>query len=364
LLAERPLEDLGQAIVTAVKQTFALSAVALLASIGDRLEVVAAEGTALSDSELTGLKSGTSEPVRLSTGAPNEKAHILALSTSGRPVGLLVMRGLLGDRELREMLPTLANHLALAVERAQLHERALRTEVLEEVDRLRGALVGGVSHDLRTPLSTIKIAATTLSDPAHDLSEEDARELYELIDVQADRLTRVVTSLLDMTRLEAGVLKLDRSACSVLDLVGEAVAALRPALSGMEVRLEIPPDLPEVDVDHMLIGQVLTNLLENAHRHAPPGTVITVRGSNHGSELVALTVSDRGPGVRPSERQSVFESFVKFDTGGRAGLGLALAKTFVEAHGGRIWVEDTPGGGASFVFTVSAANATAAHALP
>ncbi len=355
LLGEKPLEALGNSIVEGIQQTFGVSDMALLMSVDDRLEVVASAGSSMDSEELAGLRAPSRVPVPLSTGVPEDSAHTLALYTSGRPVGLLVMRGRVSDPTLRELLPTLANHLALALERAQLHEKARHAEILEEIDRLRRALVSAVSHDLRTPLATIKVASSTLLDSPGALSDTDTKELYDLIDLQADRLDRLVASLLDMTRLEAGVLELNRAPHFVLDLVGDALSGLGPSLHGPHVEIDLPPELPPVEVDHLLVEQVLANLLDNADRHAPPGTTITVSARVLDPSTVSVIVTDSGPGVPASERDSVFESFVRFDTGGRAGLGLALAKTFVEAHGGRIWVEDATLGGASFVFTVPTA---------
>lgn len=355
LLGEKPLEALGNAIVNEIQQTLGVSDIALLMSVDNRLEVVASVGDSIGREELENLKAASRVPVSLSTGMSKDAVHTLALYTAGSPVGLLVMRGMVEDPAQRELLPILANHLALALERAQLHERARHAEILEEVDRLRGALVGAVSHDLRTPLATIKVASSTLLDAQGNLSDTDTKELYDLIDVQADRLDRLVANLLDMTRLEAGVLSLERAAYSVLDLIGDSLAALNPSLDGRRVEIDVPSDLPQVDVDHLLVEQVLANLLENADRHAPPGTAITISSKAFEAAHVAISVTDEGTGVPSSERQSVFESFVHFDTGGRAGLGLALAKTFVEAHDGRIWVEEAPRGGARFVFTVPTA---------
>jgi two-component system sensor histidine kinase KdpD len=354
LLPERPLDELGQLIVQAVKDIFALNGVTLLVSGGEHLEVLASTETPIAAEEIANIHPGAQAPVRLSTGAPNETVHTLALAASGRPIGLLVMTGMLADSPLRDLLPTVANNLALALERAQLSERARRAEILEEVDRLRRALVGAVSHDLRTPLATIKVASTTLLDRSDRLSDDDSNELYGLIDLQADRLTRLVLSLLDMTRLEAGTLQVGKDQWSVLDLVGEAVATTRPLLGDRQVDIELPEDLPDVQVDHLLIGQVLARLLENADRHGPPGTTIKIGAEAAGQGVVSLSVTDRGTGLPPGERESVFDSFVRFDTGGRAGLGLTLCKAFVEAHGGRIWAEQAPGGGARFVFTLPA----------
>jgi two-component system sensor histidine kinase KdpD len=291
-------------------------------------------------------------PVALSTTTSSEVVQTLALAASGRPVGLLVLSGVPTERALRELLPILANHLALAVERAQLRDQAARAEVLEEIDRLRRALVGAVSHDLRTPLATIKVASSALVDSSATLSDADTKELYGLIDLQTDRLARLVNNLLDMTRIQAGVLEVRRHPESLLDLVTETLVEIRPALGNREIVVEVPDDLPAVDVDGILFGQVLGNLLENAHRHAPAGSAVEIAGRRDPFGGVIVSVSDHGPGVPIGQREAVFETFVRFDTGGRSGLGLALAKAFVEAHGDRIWVDDVPGGGAQFNFAL------------
>jgi two-component system sensor histidine kinase KdpD len=265
---------------------------------------------------------------------------------------LLALAGAPARPETREILPALANQLALALERAQLHERVRRAELLKEADRLRHALVGAVSHDLCTPLATIKVASSTLVNPTAVLSNADVAELHDLIDSQTDRLTRIVNSVLDMTRVQAGVLEPKYQAVSIVDFLNDSISTVLPSLEGRLVELRVSPWLPSVNVDQQLIEQVLSNLLENADRHGPPGTVVTVEANLHHGDSVAVSVTDCGTGVKPTERQTIFDTFVRFDTGGRAGLGLAIAKAFVEAHGGRIWVEEAPGRGARFVFTL------------
>jgi two-component system, OmpR family, sensor histidine kinase KdpD len=250
------------------------------------------------------------------------------------------------------LLLTFANHIALTVERAQLREQALRTELLDEIDRLQKTLMGAVSHDLRTPLATIKISATTLSNPEADLGTDERRELLGLIEDQVDRLNRLVTNLLDMSRVQSGALELRRAPVAVVDLVTEAARGLGLADPG---RLVVDlADLPLVDVDHLLVGQVLTNLLENASRYAPDHTPITVSGRTRDDGHVEVTVSDRGPGVRPDERAAVFQMFTGRSAGG-SGVGLWIAKAFIEAHGEEIWVEDADGHGARFCFTLPVA---------
>jgi two-component system sensor histidine kinase KdpD len=352
LLGDKSVPELAQAIVDAVRQALDLTGAVLLVSVDDRLEVVATSGQGITEAALGRLRPEAGLPVPLRTEHSGLGIQTLALAASGRPVGLLVLAGVPSAPATNELMPTLANHLALALERSQLHERVRQAELLEEVDRLRHALVGAVSHDLRTPLSTIKVASSTLLDPEAVLSVEDTGELHALIDMQADRLTNLVTSLLDMTRIQAGVLEPRRQACSMLDLAAAAITSMSTLLQDRAVDVEVPPLLPLVDVDHLLVEQVISNLIDNADRHSPPGSSIRIGAEVQHGDRVAVSVTDSGPGIPPAERQAVFDSFVRFDDGGRAGLGLAIAKAFVEAHGERIWVEQAPGGGARFVFSL------------
>jgi two-component system sensor histidine kinase KdpD len=357
LVEDRSVGEMLKTIVGTVRTVFAVPGVALLVPEAGRLAIAASAGEALSADELHQLDPRSGVPVSMGTALGNHDAmQTVALTAAGRPVGILAMRGMPASEADRSLLRTFANHAALALERAQLREQAMRSELLEEVDRLRHALVGAVSHDLRTPLATMKVASSTLLHPASPLSDAAIQELNGLIDVETDRLTRLVTSLLDMTRIDAGVLELRRSPTSVGALVEESVAALRSTLGDRQVRVTAPRDLPDADVDPLMIGQVLANLLDNANRHAPPDSVITVCGKIC-HERIAVSVADAGPGVPAGEREAVFDRYVRFDTGGRAGLGLTIAKTFVEAHGEHIWVEDVPSGGARFVFTLPVAAA-------
>ena len=194
----------------------------------------------------------------------------VALVATGQAIGLLAVRGSGGPKAEQELLRAFANHLALALERARLREEAVRARLLEEIDTLRRALVGAVSHDLRTPLATIKLSASALVDSGASLSPEDIKELAELVDAQADRLDRLVSNLLDMTRIQSGALELRRQPAALGDLVDEALLVLGRSGRSAEVDLVVPDDLPLVDVDHVLVRQVLANLLDNALRHSPP----------------------------------------------------------------------------------------------
>ncbi len=352
LVQERSVDDLLITIVRAVQNVFGFEGVSLFVLDDQSLKMAASVGESLTADELVRLHPhpGLSESISTALGSTGD-LRTVALSSLGRPTGLLVLKGQPISDADRTVLITFANDAALAMERAHLREQALRTQFLEEVDRLRDALMGAVSHDLRTPLATIKVASSTLVNRAKLLSAKDSQELHELIEIEADRLTRLVTNLLDMTRIEAGVLKISRTSTTVQDLIDEALSAMGSSFKSRRVKVCIDDPLSDVSIDRLLMVQVLVNLLDNALRHSPREGVITIRGEMR-DDRVVVSVADEGAGVPLEDRDTIFNRFVKFDTGGRAGLGLTIAKTFVEAHHEEIWYEDSPGGGAQFAFSM------------
>jgi two-component system sensor histidine kinase KdpD len=273
---------------------------------------------------------------------------------AGRPVGLLALHGEPSGGE--GLLRAFANHLALALLRSQLQEQAVRAGLLEEVDRLRRGLVGAVSHDLRTPLATIKVAASALLDADAPVSNEDERELLGLIDGQVDRLDHLVANLLDMTRIQAGSLELRRAPVAIGELLEEARSRLGRSADLERVVACIPDDLPEVDVDRVLIAEALANLLDNAVRYSPADRPVTVAADSRRPGKVLVSVSDRGPGLSPADDLvGVLESIGRREAGGAGGLGLAIVQAFVEVHGERVWVEPVPGGGTRVVLSLPVA---------
>ncbi len=354
LVGDQPVTELLNIVVGAVATAFAADGVTLLIMEDGRLVEAASAGEALDVDELRRLDPQSGQPVGIGVGAASsDQIRTIALSTAGRSVGMLAVRGLPPNAAERDALAAFANDAALAIERAQLRDQARRTALLEEVDRLRRGLIGAISHDLQTPLATIKVASSAFLDGAGVLSLEDARELHFLINVETDRLSRLVSNLLDMTRIEAGVLTAHQALTEVATVVDGALGALGPVLLDHRVEVQLDADLPKVDVDDVLMGQVLINLLDNALRHSPVDSVIVV-GARREDGRVVVTVSDQGPGIALPERERVFDRFTQFDTGGRAGLGLTIAKTFVEAHGQRLWYEEAPGGGACFALSMAA----------
>jgi two-component system sensor histidine kinase KdpD len=359
LVRDSSMPDLLVTIVTTVCQAFDLDGAALLLPVEERLELVASSGVPLSEVEVRHLSADYSAdyavPVSLESGTVQRGAvQAIALVASGQAIGLLALRGLRGASRDRDLVRLFANHLALALERAQLREQAVRAQLLEEVDRLRRSLVGAVSHDLRTPLATIKVSTSTLLDKEAPVSATEVTDLLRLIDTQADRLNRMVSNVLDMTRIQSGALELRRRPAAVEDLVNEAFSVLGSLAELSRVKWEAPDNLPLVEVDHVLICQVLANLIDNATRYAPGDTQVTVSAQCQQDGTVEVTVADRGPGVAADERATIFQMFNRREAGGRGGLGLAIAQAFVEAHGQRIWVDEGDEPGARFVFTLPA----------
>jgi two-component system, OmpR family, sensor histidine kinase KdpD len=352
LMGDKPATELLQLIVATIHQAFRPRWAAALVPGDEGLTVAATAGEALSAEELASLSPTPGRPESLRSVDTGEVAIRIALTARDRPVGLVALAGAPLDSHDWELLRTYANQAALALERSQLREQAMRTELLEEVDRLRDSLMGAVSHDLRTPLASVKTAVTTLRRPDGDLSAADRSELLELIETQSDTLDRLVANLLDMTRIQSGALELHREISTVAEVVAGALRTSAVPSSGVEVTLAT--DLPPVDVDQVLTERVLANLLENAVRHSPEDRAVEVLATASGG-TVELAVVDHGPGVPVAERERVFQMFNRVSGGGRAGLGLAIAKAFVEAHGQTIRVEESPGGGARFVFTMPAA---------
>lgn len=259
------------------------------------------------------------------------------------------------DREARDLLEAFVCQGALALERANLAGRARASELQAREEAMRSALLSAVSHDLRTPLAAITGAATTLRDDAAAVPAEEQRGLVAAICDEAERMERLITNLLDMTRLESGGLRVKREWVPLEEMVGSALARLEPRLQGRPLKVSLPEGLPLLSADPLLIEQVLVNLLENAAKYSRGGSPIEVRARAAGEDVV-VEVADRGPGVPEASRERVFEKFYRgahVGVGG-IGLGLPICKGAVEAHGGTISVEGREGGGAVFRVTLPA----------
>ncbi len=288
---------------------------------------------------------------------PGAGALYLPLAGAQGPVGVLAVRpsrpGRLFDPEQLHLLETFAGQIALAIERVRLAEDAQRAQVLAETERMRNAILSSVSHDLRTPLATVTGAASTLLEGRDRLDAAARQDLAKAIYGEAAHLDRLVKNLLDMTRLEAGAVQPKKEWHPIEEIVGAALTRLEGRLQGHPVRTQFPPDLPLVRLDGVLIEQVLVNLLENALKYAPPDGPIELSAART-DDTVTVEVADRGPGLQPGDEQRIFDKFYRGSQArkGGVGLGLTICRGIVEAHGGRIWAENRPDGGAIFRFTL------------
>jgi two-component system sensor histidine kinase KdpD len=261
-------------------------------------------------------------------------------------------RGRAFDADQRRTLETFATQIAGAMERARMSNEADAARMQAEAERLRSSLLSSVSHDLRTPLAVITGAASTLLvDGAADRAME--QDLLTMIHEESGHLTRLVTNLLDMTRLAAGVTKANKDWQSIEAVVGAAVGRAEERLGGRPLTVSVPADLPLVPFDAVLVEQVFLNLLENAGKYSPPGAPVEVTVHAAPGEVI-VEVKDRGPGVPEAERQRIFDKFYRVPgaPASGAGLGLAICRGMVEAHGGQIGVSDREGGGSTFRFTL------------
>jgi two-component system sensor histidine kinase KdpD len=291
------------------------------------------------------------------TTLPGASALYVPLSGSTGSVGVLGLRPpdrhAMDEPERLHQLETFAAQTALALERARLASEAQEAEVRIETERLRNSLLSSVSHDLRTPLATITGAVSTILEEGAQIDAATQRELLESVHEEAERLNRLVQNLLEMTRLESGALQLQRELHPPEEVIGAALGRLAKRLADRRVTTKVPPDLPLVAMDDVLIEQVLVNLLDNALKYTPAGSPIEAIATATDQNLT-IEIADHGPGLPRGEEDRVFEKFSRGEqrVARGAGLGLAICRGIVRAHGGRIWAQNLPGGGVAFLFTL------------
>jgi two-component system sensor histidine kinase KdpD len=254
----------------------------------------------------------------------------------------------------------------------ELHDafdRASEAEAIKRSEQLKSALLDAVTHDIRTPLTSIKASATLLLEDREEtnsstkLSPDEQHAMLEVITYGVDRLDHFVEGIVDLARIEAGDLNLHRNWRSVDDLIEAALAQAEPLTQDHKVNVLIPDELPIVRVDGRAVTEVIYTLLDNARKYAPRQTQITISARLATNDVTEIAIEDQGPGIPIQYRERVFERFFRLADNGFAngatgfGVGLAIAKGIVEAHGGRIWIEDaSTGSGAKIVFTVPVAD--------
>jgi two-component system sensor histidine kinase KdpD len=325
--AEEPLPQL----VAQVREAFEADAVAVLSGGPIAWTVLAAVG----------------EPV---PARPEDGELVVGLHGDA----VLVLNGAAVAHADPDILRAFVGQVATALERRELRAASERAAGLEEANELRTALLAAVSHDLRTPLSSIKAAVSSLLQRDVDFSPAATRELLETVDEGADRLNHLIGNLLDMSRLQTGAVQL------VMRDVGldEVVPAALVGLDDARLAVDVPETLPRVRADAALLERVVANVVENALSWSPPDASVRIEACATPS-TVELNVVDRGPGIPLAQRDEVFRPFQRLgdrstDTG--VGLGLAVARGFVEAMDGTIEVDDTPGGGTTMVISLPVAS--------
>ncbi|GAC1669385.1 MAG: DUF4118 domain-containing protein [Steroidobacteraceae bacterium] len=363
LAATRSFGNLARVAIKHVAETFSSHAVVLMPDAKGRLNHPRGEGPtrALQGADLSIAQwvFDHGRPAGLGTDTlPAAPAQYLPLAGTQRTLGVLAVRPTQRRRlllpEQRHLLETFAGQIALAVERAQLAEDAEIARVAVEKESLRNTLLASISHDLRTPLAVITGASSALIDPAVKLEPEARAQLARSIDAKAREMSELISNVLDLMRFESGEVRLRRDWQTVDDLVGTALAHLEGRFGDRPVDVVLPGEFPAVYVDAPLITQVLVNLLDNAIKHTPPGTRISVSAELE-DENVRVAVDDLGCGLPPGDPDRLFEKFQRGreeSNAGGAGLGLAICRAIIHAHGGRITGMQRPGGGARFVFTL------------
>lgn len=383
LMAEPSLPKALEAVAERVRRELGVAAVRIevtnrdgralgSAGVGEPDALTALRGTGTISTEVLGTGQPPSGEV---PGQPGKWIRVSAPHPPGEPVpdwrvlrapirspdgvvgevALAAARGTELDDAATRLLGALTAQLWLAIERARLREEATAAEVLRRTDEAKSVLLDAVSHDLRTPLASIMASAGSLRQTDVEWADAERRAFAETIEHEAERLNRIVGNLLNLSRIQAGMLVPERSWYEPAVLIEETLGRLRPLTDQHRIRVDLPPEeLPPVLLDYSEMDQVLTNLVENAVKYSPAGSEIVVSARLDDGQL-RVTVEDAGPGLAAAALPHLFEPFYRAGEsrrGGGSGLGLAVARGLVEAHGGRIWAENRAEGGARFWFAI------------
>lgn len=364
LAATRGVTNMARVAVRHVAEVFDCQAVVLLPDASGRLRYpreASIEGS-FTKADLSIAQWVVDHGKRAGLGSdtlPAAPALYVPLSDERQRLGVLAVlpenRRRILLPEQRHLLETFAGQLGLAMERAQLAETAEAARVAVETESLRNTLLASISHDLRTPLSVIAGASSTLAERARDLDEDTRTSLARSIEGKAREMSELVSNVLDLMRFESGQIALRRDWETLDDLVGSALARMEQRLREHPVHIELPADLPAVHVDAGLIVQTFVNLLDNVAKYTPAGTAVHIAAQLLDDDRVLVIVDDEGPGLPATERDRLFDKFQRGRDEGTivgAGLGLAICRVIIEAHGGDIGAGDRPDGGARFQLTL------------
>jgi two-component system sensor histidine kinase KdpD len=354
LAASADINSVLRSVVRNVEEALKAQVVILLPE-GERLDILAAsEGLTLDMKEqaVADWAFRNNHPAGRATDTLVSAGLIyLPLQTTVSVLGIIGVRleneQAYRNQDNRRLLDAFATQAAMAMERIRFSKQAEQAQILQARENLERALLNSISHDLRTPLASVTGVLTSLREEGAHLNDSARRDLLDTACGEAERLNRFVGNLLDMTRIEAGAIRLNFEPCDVQDLVGCALAALEPRIGSREISFRMLPVMPLVPMDMVLMTQVLVNLLDNAHKYSPPESAIEVIAQTEGNWLI-LEVLDRGPGVPEHDLKRVFDKFYRIpvpEGAGGTGLGLSICKGIVEAHGGSISAENRVSGG-------------------
>jgi len=254
----------------------------------------------------------------------------------------------------RRLLETFSRQAALAIERAQLAEQAQEAQLLQATERLQTALLNSISHDLRTPLVSITGALSSLADGGSAMDPQFHQDLVETARDEADRMNRLVGNLLNMTRLEAGAMRVTKQPGDIQDAIGTALESLDESLRERKVSIEVDENISLVPMDFVLVVQVLINLVDNALKFSKPDSPVEIQARQGGKEIY-VSVSDRGVGIPTDDLAHIFDKFYRVERPEKisgTGLGLSISRGIIEAHSGRIWAENRPGGGTTITLSL------------
>jgi len=316
---------------------------------------IASKGMDFTNAELSAIDwSGTM--VRHFVAAPEAENFAgslacLPLVQAGRCMGVLVLRDPLPDSSSQRLVEGFITQIASALQRLELAHEAEQAKIMQTRANFEQALLNSISHDLRTPLVSITGALFTLREKYDQLPSATRQQFLDAACSGADRLNRFVSNLLDMTRIEAGVIQPNKEPYELEELIGCALNALEQHIGSREIKVTMPEELPLVMIDIVLMTQVLINILDNALKYSPPEEGITI-SAYRDNPWIVLEVSDHGPGIPEQDLQRVFDKFYRIpipEGSSGTGLGLSICKGIVEAHGGKIKAENRSGGGLGMV---------------
>jgi two-component system sensor histidine kinase KdpD len=348
-----PEQSVPRQVVNQVAQTFEASAVVLYDHLSGEVFRAGPEDF---PGPVEQLRSVASQGTQIHQ--PNERTWITAVRLGAQPVGALGIRGVdLSDSAVQ----SLTNLVAIGLERARVQEAAGRAEAARQSDVLKSTLLDAIAHEFKTPLTTIKASTTALLS-GKPRSAEQQREYIVLMDEEADRLSGLVSEAIQMARIEAGQIGLHLEETQIAELLESVLTKMKSAVDQRPVEIEAPPELPPVMVDRELMEMVFRQLLDNALKYSPPGSPITITAAVENDKVVTR-VRDRGRGIATGETERIFEKFYRSQEYRTqvpgAGLGLAIARAVVTAHGGTIRAESAPGAGASFFVALADARQSA-----